>query len=46
MVVLKLKTQSKDHVLGIVKDLMPHFIEHNPSRTLWIVDEEIIRIRT
>ncbi len=44
-VVLKLKSQSKDMITGIIEKIIPHFKKENLKNCLWIVDENKIRIR-
>ena len=44
-VVLRVQRQDKDHVMGIIDNLLEAFRHENPERNLWIIEEDRIRIR-
>jgi len=44
-VVLRLKRQSKPHVLDTLRSVLPSFSSESLARHLWIVEEDRIRIR-
>ena len=44
-IVFRLQRQDKDHVMGMVDSLLEAFRKENPERTLWIIEEDRIRIR-
>jgi len=45
IIVLRLATQSRPHVLQSVRRLLPVLTESNLAASLWIVDEHSIRVR-
>ena len=45
ILVLRLKSQDKRHVLAVLKLLIPHFERETLTRKLWIVTEQTVRIR-
>lgn len=45
MIVLRLHLQSKPHVLGVVRRLLPMLESRDLQGQLWIVDEAGVRIR-
>lgn len=45
LIVLRLRTQDKPHVLDILKRLLPLFSSDPLTHRLWIVEEERVRIR-
>jgi len=45
IIVLRLGSQSKQHVLKIFQDIIPNFEKEPLSQNLWIVEESLIRIR-
>jgi predicted nuclease of predicted toxin-antitoxin system len=45
LVVLRLRFQSKPHVLGTLGRLTPLFLTEQLDRRLWIADEDNVRIR-
>ena len=45
LVVLRLGTQDKPHVLAVTADLIPRFNTEELVGKLWVVDEERVRIR-
>lgn len=44
-IVLRLQRQDKDHVMGVIENLLEAFRKENPERNLWIIEEDRIRIR-
>ena len=45
-IVLRLKRQSRAHVLAVLDRLLHTLSDHLPQQQLWIVDEDRIRIRS
>ena len=45
LIVLRLGTQARHHVLARVEALVPRFLHEDLDRQLWIVDETSVRIR-
>lgn len=45
LVVLQLRKQSRDYVLGVLKRLLPLFHSEPLAGRLWVVDEAQVRIR-
>jgi predicted nuclease of predicted toxin-antitoxin system len=45
LIVLRLRFQSKPHVLGTLGRVTPLFLTERLERRLWIVDEDNVRIR-
>jgi predicted nuclease of predicted toxin-antitoxin system len=45
IIVLRLTRQDKPYVLNMIQNLLPILEQETPARTLWIVEEERIRIR-
>ncbi|MCO6449277.1 MAG: DUF5615 family PIN-like protein [Caldilineales bacterium] len=46
IIVLRLTLQDKAHVLAVVENLLPILIDEPLASTLWIVEEDRIRIRS
>lgn len=46
IIILRLKRQDKPYVLPMIDRLIKSFSEEQVQKSLWIVDEERIRIRT
>lgn len=44
-VVLRLQKQAKDHVMGVIENLLEALRTENPERNIWIIEEDRIRIR-
>ena len=44
-IVLRLQRQDKDHVMAVVDSLLEAFRKETPEHSLWIVEEDRIRIR-
>jgi len=45
ILVLRLKRQDKPHVLSVLKLLLSHFENEQLTGKLWIVNEQLVRIR-
>lgn len=45
LIVLRLRTQDKPHVLGVLSRLLPLLSTDPPRHHLWIVEEERVRVR-
>lgn len=45
IIILRVKNQSKSAIQALITKILPMFHAHNPEGSLWIVEEERIRIR-
>ena len=45
LIVLRVSSQDRRHVLEVLNRIMPLFEEEPPAKHLWIVDEQSVRIR-
>ena len=46
ILVFRTRSQDRDHLLGILQEILPLLEDEHLARSLWIVEEDRIRIRT